>query len=134
MSLGCATWWGVFFLYFFQLIYFNRKLITLQYCSGFCHTLTWISHGCTSVPHPEPPPYTLPIPSLKVIPMHHPWAPCLMHWTWTGDLFHIWKYACFSAILSNHPTLAFSHRVQKTVQCICVSFALSNIGSLLPSF
>ena len=21
--------------------------ITLQYYSGFCHTLTWISHGCT---------------------------------------------------------------------------------------
>ena len=30
-------------------------LITLQYCSGFCHTLTWISHGCTCVPHPESP-------------------------------------------------------------------------------
>ena len=34
---------------------FNRKLITLQYCSGFCHALIWISHGCTCVPHPEPP-------------------------------------------------------------------------------
>ena len=21
----------------------------------FCHTLTWINHGCTCVPHPEPP-------------------------------------------------------------------------------
>ena len=41
-------------------IYFNWRLITLQYCSGFCHTLTWISHGCTCVPHPEPP---LPRPS-----------------------------------------------------------------------
>ena len=37
------------------LIYFNWRLITLQYCSGFCHTLIWISHGCTCVPHPEPP-------------------------------------------------------------------------------
>ena len=27
---------------------FNWRLITLQYFSGFCHTLTWISHGCTS--------------------------------------------------------------------------------------
>ena len=31
---------------------------------GFCHTLTWISHGCTCVPHPEPlshlPPHTIP--------------------------------------------------------------------------
>ena len=28
--------------------------ITLQYCDGFCHTFTWISHGCTCVPHPPP--------------------------------------------------------------------------------
>ena len=31
------------------------RLLTLQYCSGFCHTLTWISHGFTCVPHPDPP-------------------------------------------------------------------------------
>ena len=37
------------------LIYFNWRLITLQYCSVFCHTLMWISHGCTYVRHPEPP-------------------------------------------------------------------------------
>jgi len=36
-----------FFKYLF--IYFNWRLITLQCCSGFCHTLTWISHGCTCV-------------------------------------------------------------------------------------
>ena len=38
--------------------------ITSQYCSGFCHTLTWISHGCTCVPHPETlshlPPHPIP--------------------------------------------------------------------------
>ena len=38
----------------FLKIYINWRLITLQYCGGFCHTLTWISHGCTCVPHPEP--------------------------------------------------------------------------------
>ena len=43
--------------FFIIFIYFNWRLITLQYCSGFCHTLTWISHGCTCVPHPE-----LPLP------------------------------------------------------------------------
>jgi len=25
---------------FNQLIYFNWRLVTLQYCGGFCHTLT----------------------------------------------------------------------------------------------
>ena len=32
------------FFFFFN---FNWRLITLQYCGGFCHTSTWISHGCT---------------------------------------------------------------------------------------
>ena len=36
----------------------------------------------------------------------------------------------FNAILSDHPTLAFSHRVQKSVLYICVSFAILHIGSL----
>ena len=30
----------------FFLFVLNCRLITLQYCSDFCHTLTWISHGC----------------------------------------------------------------------------------------
>ena len=77
---------------------------------------------CSPSWNPFPPPS---LSSLRVIPAHQPWAPCLMHRTWTGDLFHI-SYTCFNAILSNHPTLAFSHRVQKTVLCICVSFAVSH--------
>ena len=72
-------------------------------------------------PIPNPPPMSLPIPSLWVVPVHQFWVPCFMHWTWTGDLFHIWQYTCFSAIVSNHPTLAFSHRVQKSILYICVS-------------
>ena len=46
--------------FFFSFIFIHWRLITLQYCSGFCHTLTWISHGFTCVPHPNLP---LPPPS-----------------------------------------------------------------------
>ena len=60
---------SLFFLYKF--IHFNWRLITLQYCSGFCHALTWIRHGCTCVPHPEP--HLPPHP----IPQGHPSAPAL---------------------------------------------------------
>ena len=44
-----------FFFFFFSFIFISWGLITLQYCSGFCHTLTWISHGFTRIPHPDPP-------------------------------------------------------------------------------
>ena len=75
---------------FFPFIFISWRLITLQYCSGFYHRLTWISHGFTCVPHPNPP-SCLP---LHPIPLGLPSAPalstCLMHPTWAGDLFHPW--------------------------------------------
>ena len=42
------------FFFFSPFIFISWRLITLQYCSGFCHTLTWISHGFTCIPHPDP--------------------------------------------------------------------------------
>ena len=58
------AWSGVSlaFLFFclFSFIFVSWRLITLQYCSGFCHTLTWISHVFTCVPHPEPPSHLPP--------------------------------------------------------------------------
>ena len=90
-SLGMTAYeYGVSFIVVNFFIYFNWKLITLQYYSGFCHTLTWISHGCTCFPIMNPPPNSIPISSLRVMPVHQAWAPCLMHRTWTGDLFYIW--------------------------------------------
>ena len=38
------------------------EAITLQYCSGFGPTSTWISHECTCVPHPEAPSHLPPHP------------------------------------------------------------------------
>jgi len=61
------------FISFKNFIYFNWRLISLQYCSGFCYTLIWISHGCTCVPRPELPSHLPPHP----IPQGHPSTPAL---------------------------------------------------------
>ena len=61
----------IYVTFFFPIIFIGWRLISLQYCSGFCHTLTWISHGFTCVPHPEPPSHLPPHP----IPLGHPNAP-----------------------------------------------------------
>ena len=47
---------------FYLFIYFNWRLVTLQYCGGFCRTLTLISHGCTCVTHPKLPSHLSPLP------------------------------------------------------------------------
>ena len=41
----------ILFLWMFFFFLISWRLITLQYCSGFCHTLTWISLGYTCIPH-----------------------------------------------------------------------------------
>ena len=84
-----TSWISFFFfcplgMFFFSFIFINWRLITLQYCSGFCHTLTWIRHGFTCIPHPNPPSH-LP---LHPIPLGLPSAPgqstCLMT-MWVSD-------------------------------------------------
>ena len=125
--------WCLFF-FKYKFIYFNWRLTTLQYCIGFAINQHESTTGVHMFPILNPPSTCLPIPSLWVIPGHQPRAPFIMHRTWTDDSFHIWYYICFNAILPNHPTLSLSHRVQKTVLYICVSFAVSHTGLLLPSF
>ena len=125
---------NLLFFIFFKFIYFNWRLIILQYYIGFAIHWHESATGIHVLPILIPPPTSLPIPSLWVIPVHHPQASCIMHQTWTGDSFHIWYYTCFNAILPNHPILALSHIVQKNVLYICVSFAVTHTGLSLPSF
>ena len=67
----------------------------------------------------NPPPTSLPVPSLWVIPVLQPQAPWILHQIWTGDSFLTWYYTYFNAILPNHHTLSLSHRVQKTESVLC---------------
>ena len=80
----------LFVLFRFPLIFISWRLIMLQYCSGFCHTLTWISHGFTRIPHPNPPSCLCPHPMPLGLPSAPALSTYLMHPTWAGDLFHPW--------------------------------------------
>ena len=57
---------GFFFIFYYFLSYF-----AILY--WFCHTSTWIHHGCTCVPNPEHPSHFLP----HTISLGHPSPPAL---------------------------------------------------------
>ena len=87
----------------------------------------------TCPPHSKLPFYLPPHP----VPLGHCWAPALgallhvLNLHWSSILYMVMYMFC---ILSNHPTLTFSHWVQKSVLYICISFAALHVGSLIPSF
>ena len=100
----------VYYFYVFNLfVYFNWRLITLQYCGGFCHALTWISHGCTCIPRPDPASHL----SSHPIPLGFPSAPAL------SALFHA----------SNLDWCSISHMVIYMFQCYSLR---SSHSCLLP--
>ena len=86
--------------FFFNYYYFK---FTILY--WFCHIKMnppWV-YTCSPS---WPPPTSHPIPSLWVIPVQQQLqASCILHSTWTGDLFWIWYNTCFNAILPNHSPL-----------------------------
>ena len=74
---------NLYFFLFFSFICISWRLITLQYFSGFCHTLTWISHGFTCIPHPDPPSH---------FPLYLIQADSLLSELPGKPMFHTWLY------------------------------------------
>ena len=78
--------------------------MTLQYCNGFCHTLTWSSHGYTGVPHPEP-------------PFHLPPHKIYFKWACLKSLYFVF-YICRSSPCSPGSELGpFDQRILSSGYC-----------------
>ena len=89
--------------WFFSLYYYYYFCFTILY--WFCHTLTWILHGCTWVPNPEPPSHLPP----HIISLGHPSAPAPsilypvsnLDW-WFVSYMIVYMFQCHSP-KSSHP-------------------------------
>ena len=112
---------------FFPFIFISWRLSTLQYCSGFCHTLTWISHGFTYVPHPDPPSH-LPLHSIPLgltSPEHLSHASNL-GW-WSVSPLRVYLFQCCSLWTSHPQVLPQSLKVCSVHLCLFFCFAYSVI-------
>ena len=97
------------FIKLFFLNYFNWKIITLQYCNGFCHIATWIGSKFTCVPPQSWNPFPYPSHPNKLASVHlfvllclhfHPFFDSVFYFHILS--FHVLVFSCVSlAWLSN---------------------------------
>ena len=112
----------IFFNFFF--------LFTLFYFSilyWFCHTLTWIHHGCIQAPNPESPSHFPP----HIISLDHPHAPAPsilypvsnMDWHFVSYMI-VYMFQCHSPKSSHPLPLPQSPKVRSIHLCLfcCLAY------------
>ena len=117
------------FLFFFQLFFISWRLITLQYCSGFCHTLTWISHGLHEFPILIlllPPSLSLPSGSSQCTSPEHLSHASNLGW-WSLSPLIVYLFQCYSLRISHPHLLPQSPKVCSVHLCLFFCFAYSVI-------
>ena len=96
--------WFIFLILFIYFYIFYFFYFTILY--WFCHTSTWIRHGCTCVPNPEPashfPPHTIPLghPSAPVPSFLYPTSN--LDW-WFVSYMILYMFQCHSPKSSPRP-------------------------------
>ena len=110
LNLCCGTkYFSPQFLFFkYKFIYFNWRLITLQYCIGFAIHQHESATGIRVFPIPNPPLSTLPILSLWVIPVHqYPVIPSIQYQVsnldWRLILYMLLYMFQYHSPKSSHP-------------------------------
>ena len=131
--MGSDISWFFFFFFLTSLLFIYLFIFTLQYCIGFAIHQHASAMGVHTFPILNSPPASLSIPPSGSSQCTSPKLPvsciepglviCFLY-----DIIHV--LMPFSQIIPR----SLSHRVQKTVLYIGVSFAVSHTGLSLPSF
>ena len=112
----------VFLFKFVFLLYF-----ALQYCIGFAIHWHESATGVHELPNMNPPPTSHSTSSLRIIPVHQPQAPCMLHpasnidW-WFVSYMIVYMFQCHSP-KSSHP-LPQSPKVHSILLCLfcCLTY------------
>ena len=122
--LHFSCWWYGQVFFFFNIF---QRIIALQCCVVFCHTMIWISYKYTNIPSlltlPPTPPHSTP----QSVTEHQVALPVL-HSNLLLAVLHMVMYM-FQRYSLNLSCLLLPHCVHKSVFYVCVSIPALQISS-----